>query len=121
MKAKRGSRRYDLHDLKTWRERLGLTQEQAAHVLGLAVRTYLRYERGEVHEWVVPRCLTAAVRRAILRRGELSGTQRVSYPGLSMSITFPPDFGNQARYKRPTRRKASAPDPYKEGGGGGHE
>jgi transcriptional regulator with XRE-family HTH domain len=34
-------------DLKAWRERLGMTQQQAAVALGLERRTLIRYELGE--------------------------------------------------------------------------
>ena len=49
------------NDLKQGRERLGLTQEEAAQLLGMSWRTYVRYARGEVHDRPVPRCITAAV------------------------------------------------------------
>jgi DNA-binding XRE family transcriptional regulator len=147
-------------DLKAWRLRLGLTQAEAAQLLGVGERTYQRHEEGMIrgvfrHHKILPgyvdpaaygvgaafdkaECLLEvsdwprgprrfwnttlseegwyarmlfAVARRILRRGDLTGHQRVSYPGVEMSITFPPDCDNQARCKHPTRRKASAPDP----------
>jgi transcriptional regulator with XRE-family HTH domain len=142
-------------DLKAWRERLGLTQAEAAHLLGVGHRAYQRHEEGGVFCKTPPGYADAAtygveaaldkaeglllvsdwhrgprrfwnttmpeeemhwqmrfaVAKHIIGRGDLSGSQRVSYPGHSMPIIFPPDSGNQARYKRSTRWKAWDPDP----------
>jgi hypothetical protein len=147
-------------NLKAWRLRLGLTQAEAAALLGVGERDYQRHEEGMIrgvfrHHKILPgyvdpaaygvgaafdkaECLLEvsdwnrgprrfwnttlseegwyarmlfAVARHILRRGDLTGTQNVYYPGISMYITFPPDCDNQARCTRPRRPKASGPDP----------
>ena len=46
-KKKKKSNGVEKNDLYHLRKRLGLTQEQAAEHLGIHVRTYCRYERGE--------------------------------------------------------------------------
>ena len=33
--------------LKAWRERTGITMERAAHLFGVTVSAYTKYERGE--------------------------------------------------------------------------
>lgn len=48
------------NDLKQWRERLGLTQEQAAALLGVSRPTYQRYEYGTIFNRTVPRTIAAA-------------------------------------------------------------
>jgi DNA-binding XRE family transcriptional regulator len=47
------------HDLRTWRLRLGLTQHEAAVLLGIGHRTYHRHESGGWVPWV-PAWLSAA-------------------------------------------------------------
>jgi DNA-binding XRE family transcriptional regulator len=34
-------------ELRAWRERLGMTQEQAAKALGITRRSFVRYEMGQ--------------------------------------------------------------------------
>jgi DNA-binding XRE family transcriptional regulator len=57
-----GGHRVTPKDLKAWRERLGLTQPEAAELLGIGHRTYQRHEEGGLFatEEEVPRCLAAA-------------------------------------------------------------
>jgi DNA-binding XRE family transcriptional regulator len=48
-----GKRTADQHDwpavLKAWRGRKGITQKEAAEVLGVGMRTYQGWEQGEVN------------------------------------------------------------------------
>lgn len=54
--------------LRTARVELGLTQEQAAHTLGVDVRTYRRYETGEVNDDKAGFRLRTAGRRQLIAR-----------------------------------------------------
>jgi transcriptional regulator with XRE-family HTH domain len=47
-------------DLKAWRVRLGLSQAQAAELLGVDDRTYQRYEHGTIFGHTVPRTIAGA-------------------------------------------------------------
>lgn len=40
------------HRMREARERLGLSQEQVAHRLGVTLRTYARWERGETYGFI---------------------------------------------------------------------
>lgn len=51
-------------DLRAWRKRMDLTQEQAAAELGTATRTYQRWEKGEAERVVVLACQALEIRKA---------------------------------------------------------
>ena len=62
-----------LFSLPAWRNAMGLTQQQAAEVLGLHLRTVQRYEHGGE---IVPSVVLLACQGLLLRRrlGELLAT-----------------------------------------------
>ena len=48
------------HDLNQWRERLGLTRQQAADAIGISLRMFDYYASGE---YPVPRTVELAIRQ----------------------------------------------------------
>jgi len=58
--------------LTNWRKRLGLSQAAAAKLMGISLRTYTRYERGE---WPVPKLVELACEALTARGVENGGSE----------------------------------------------